>query len=53
MTVRMRSRLFSRVRAAMMAGTLQPKPTMSGTKDLPGRPMARISLSMRKAARTM
>ena len=35
-----RSRSCSSVRVAMIAGTLQPKPTISGTKDLPGRPTA-------------
>jgi hypothetical protein len=48
-----RSRRCSRVRVAMMAGTLQPKPTMSGTKDLPGRPTQRMKRSMTKAARAM
>ena len=37
----------------MMAGTLQPKPTIKGTKALPGSPNARIRRSMTKAARAM
>ena len=52
-TVRIRSRRFSSVRVAMIAGTLQPKPTISGMNDLPGRPTLRISRSMTKAARAM
>ena len=40
-------------RVAMIAGTLQPKPTISGTKDLPGRPTQRMKRSMTKAARAM
>ena len=51
--VSLRSRSFSRVRVAMIAGTLQPKPTISGTKALPGRPIARIERSITKAARAM
>ena len=52
-TVSLRSRSLSSVRVAMMAGTLQPKPTIKGTKALPGRPMARIERSMTNAARAM
>src|SRR5690606_12047698 len=48
-----RSLLLSRVRADITAGTLQPKPTTRGTKDLPGRPRPRISRSMIKAARAI
>ena len=48
-----RSRRCSSVRVAMMAGTLQPKPTMSGTKDLPGNPTQRMTRSMTNAARAM
>jgi hypothetical protein len=51
--VSLRSRSFSKVRVAMTAGTLQPKPTISGTKALPGRPMERMKRSMTKAARAM
>ncbi len=53
MIVMMRSEARSIVRVAMMAGTLQPKPTSSGTKALPGRPRARIRRSMTNAARAM
>lgn len=49
-TVNNLSRSESNVRAAIMAGTLQPKPTIIGTKDLPGNPRARIALSTTKAA---
>ena len=51
--VSLRSRSFSSVRVAMMAGTLQPNPTINGTKALPGRPIARIERSMTNAARAM
>ena len=40
-------------RVAMIAGTLQPKPRMSGTKDFPCSPNLRISPSMTNAARAM
>ena len=53
MMVISRSRCASRVRAPMIDGTLQPKPTISGTNDLPGRPSACIRRSMTKAARAM
>ncbi len=36
-----------------MAGTEQPKPTIIGTNDFPGRPILRINLSITKAARAM
>ena len=42
-----------RVRAAMTAGTLQPKPTISGTKALPGSPIPIIKRSTTNAARDM
>ena len=35
MIVTLRSRSDSMVRVAMIAGTEQPKPSTSGTKDLP------------------
>jgi hypothetical protein len=37
----------------LIAGTLQPKPTMSGRNALPGRPIARIARSVTTAARAM
>ena len=49
----MRSLARSIVRVAIMAGTLQPKPTKSGTKALPGSPSARIRRSITNAARAM
>ena len=48
-----RERRLSMVRVAMTAGTLHPKPMMSGMNDLPWSPMRCISLSMMKAARAM
>ena len=51
--VRMRWRGLPRTRVAEMAGTLQPKPTMSGMNALPGRPMARMTRSVTTAARAM
>ena len=42
---------LSIVRQAMMAGTLQPKPMISGMNDLPCRPMRCITRSMMNAAR--
>src|SRR5471032_3244606 len=51
MTVIRRSRGASSVRAPIIDGTLQPNPTMSGTKDLPGRPSACISLHHERGAR--
>ena len=47
------SRLEGRVRLAMTAGTLQPKPMSMGTMDLPERPILRSSLSITKATRAM
>ena len=38
------------VRVAIIAGTLHPKPNISGIKALPGRPMLCISLSITNAA---
>ena len=52
-TLMVRSRLFSRDRDAMTAGTLQPNPTTSGTNAFPGNPMIRMKRSIRKAARAM
>ena len=51
--VSLRSRSLSRVRVAITAGTLQPKPTISGTNALPGSPIERMKRSMTKAARAM
>ncbi len=48
-----RSRRVSRVRVAMMAGTVQPKPISSGMKLLPCRPTRFMKRSMTKAARAM
>ena len=48
-----RERRLSMVRVAMMAGTLQPNPMMSGIKDLPCKPIRCIRRSMIKAARDM
>ena len=45
-TVSLRSRSLGSVRVAMMAGTLQPKPTMSGAKLRPESPILRSSLSI-------
>ncbi len=53
MIVNIRSRLFSNVRAAIIAGTLQPNPINIGTKDLPGSPMAVMTRSTTKPARAM
>ena len=44
---------LSIIRVLITAGTLQPKPMMSGMKDLPCRPILCISLSMMKAARAI
>ena len=41
-----RSRLFSRAREAMMAGTVQPKPRIMGMKDLPESPSLPMMLSI-------
>ena len=46
-------RRLSMVRVAITAGTLQPKPMMSGMNDLPCSPMRCMTLSMMKAARAM
>ena len=51
--VMMRDRRLSMVRVAITAGTLQPKPMISGMNDLPCRPILCISLSMIKAARAI
>ena len=37
----------------MIAGTLQPNPTIIGTNDFPGKPIIRINLSITKAALAM
>ena len=47
------SRLFSIVRAAMMAGTPQPMPTIIGMNDLPERPNFRQMRSITNATRAM
>ena len=44
---------LSMVRAAIMAGTLQPKPIMSGMNDLPCRPIRCIRRSIMNAARAI
>ena len=49
----MRSRGFSSVRVAIIAGTLHPKPTIMGTNALPGSPKKRIKRSITKAARAI
>ena len=48
-----RSRLCSRVRVAMMAGTVQPKPISIGMKLFPCRPILCMMRSIRKATRAM
>ena len=48
-----RERRLSMVRVAMTAGTLQPKPMMSGMNDLPCSPIRCMRRSMMKAARAM
>ena len=48
-----RERRLSIVRVAITAGTLHPKPMMSGMNDLPCSPILCISLSMIKAARAI
>ena len=48
-----RSRSLERVRVAMMAGTLHPKPMSMGTKLRPERPILRKSLSITKATRAI
>lgn len=51
--VSIRSRLDSSMRVERIAGTVQPKPTRSGTNDFPGSPKARMKRSARNAARAM
>ena len=51
--VRRRSRSADRVRVAMTAGTVQPKPMSIGTTLRPDRPMRRRSLSITKAMRAI
>ena len=48
-----RERRLSMVRVAITAGTLQPKPMMSGMNDLPCSPILCIRRSMMKAARAI
>ncbi len=48
-----RSRSLARVRVAMIAGTLQPKPMSIGTNEDPERPILRRSESMTKAMRAI
>ena len=48
-----RDRLLSMVRVDITAGTLQPKPMMSGINDLPCSPILCMILSMMNAARDM
>src|SRR5665647_609969 len=45
--------LLSKVRVAMIAGTLHPKPITNGINDLPCNPILCISLSMIKEARAI
>ena len=47
------SRSDGSVRAAITAGTVQPKPISIGTMDFPERPSRRSSLSMKKATRAI
>lgn len=51
--VMVRSRSDGSVRAAMTAGTVQPKPMSIGTTDLPDRPIRRSSLSITNATRAI
>ena len=44
------SRGLSKVRVAIIAGTVQPKPTNKGINAFPGNPIFRINLSAIKAA---
>lgn len=46
-----RSLRVSKVLAAIIEATLQPKPTINGTKALPDKPIDCINLSITKAAR--
>ena len=48
-----RERRLSMVRVAMTAGTLQPKPMISGMNDFPCSPIRCMRRSMMKAARAM
>ena len=49
----LRSRSLARVRVAIIAGTLQPKPISIGTKDEPESPILRSSISITKAMRAI
>ena len=51
--VMIRERRLSMVRVAITAGTLQPKPMMSGMNDLPCNPILCMRRSMMKAARAI
>ena len=53
MEVNTRSRGVSKVRAAMIVGILQPKPTIKGTNALPGKPTDCMKRSITNAARAM
>ena len=53
MIVTVRSRSDSMVRVAITAGTVQPKPSTSGTKERPCKPNLRITPSITKDARDM
>ena len=53
MIVVLRSRSDSMQRVAMIAGTVQPKPSTSGTKERPCSPNRRITPSITNAARAM
>ncbi len=44
---------LSKVRVAIIAGTLQPKPINKGINDLPCRPILCINLSIKNAARAI
>ena len=48
-----RDRLLSMVRVAIIAGTLQPNPIISGMNDLPCKPILCINLSIMNAARAI
>ena len=47
------SRLFSRVRVAIIAGTLQPNPIIIGITDFPCSPILCMILSIRNATRAI
>ena len=51
--VSLRSREEGRVRVAMTAGTVQPKPMIIGTIERPDRPILRSARSMKNATRAM